>query len=44
MAAALSTRRMIPLTVTVGRNGRLRQVIPGEMSEDDVMDLPRALA
>jgi len=44
MSAALSTRRMIPLTVTVGRDGRLRQVIPGEMSEDDVMDLPRALA
>lgn len=44
LAAALSARRMIPLTVTVGRNGRLRQVIPGEMFEADVMDLPRELA
>jgi thiol-disulfide isomerase/thioredoxin len=44
LSAALSTRRMIPLTVTVGRDGRLRQVIPGEMFEDDVLDLPRALA
>jgi thiol-disulfide isomerase/thioredoxin len=44
LAAALSTRRMIPLTITVGRNGRLRQVIPGEMFEADVMHLPRELA
>lgn len=39
MAAALSTRRMIPLTVTVDRAGRLHQVIPGEMFEDDVLEL-----
>jgi thiol-disulfide isomerase/thioredoxin len=39
MAAALSTRRVTPLTVTVGRDGRLRQVIPGEMFEEDVLDL-----
>jgi thiol-disulfide isomerase/thioredoxin len=39
MAAALSTRRTIPLTVTVDRAGRLRQVIPGEMFEDDVLEL-----
>ena len=38
MAAALSSRRVIPLTVTVDRQGRLRQVIPGEMFEDDVME------
>lgn len=38
-AAALSTRNMIPLTVTVDRSGRLRQVIPGEMSEADVLEL-----
>ena len=44
MAAALSTRRMIPLTVTVGRDGRLRQVIPGEMFEDDVLELARLAA
>lgn len=39
MAAALTTRRMIPLTVTVARDGRLKQVIPGEMFEDDVLEL-----
>jgi thiol-disulfide isomerase/thioredoxin len=39
MAAALSTRKLIPLTITVDRRGRLKQVIPGEMSEDDVLDL-----
>jgi thiol-disulfide isomerase/thioredoxin len=38
MAAALSTRKVIPLTVTVDRQGRLGQVIPGEMFEDDVME------
>jgi thiol-disulfide isomerase/thioredoxin len=39
MAAALTPRNMIPLTVTVDRQGRLREVIPGEMFEDDVMKL-----
>lgn len=39
MAAALSMRRLIPLTVTVDRQGRLRQVIPGEMFEPDVLEL-----
>jgi len=38
MAAALSRRKVIPLTVTVDRLGRLGQVIPGEMFEDDVME------
>jgi len=38
MAAALSPRKVIPLTVTVDRQGRLGQVIPGEMFEDDVME------
>lgn len=41
MAQALATRKVIPLTVTVGRDGRLRQVIPGEMFEEDVMELAR---
>ena len=41
MAQALATRKVIPLTVTVGRDGRLRQVIPGEMFEEDVMELGR---
>ena len=38
MAAALSRRKVIPLTITVDRQGRLGQVIPGEMFEDDVME------
>ena len=44
MAAALSTRNLIPLTVTVDRQGRLRQVIPGEMFEEDVLDLQKLAA
>jgi len=39
MAAALTRRNMIPLTVTVDRLGRLQQVIPGEMFEEDVLQL-----
>jgi thiol-disulfide isomerase/thioredoxin len=41
MAAALSTRRIIPLTLLVDRRGRLKQAIPGEMFEEDVMELLR---
>ena len=41
MAQALSLRRLVPLTVTVDREGRLQQVIPGEMFEDDVLELLR---
>ena len=37
MSAALSERRSVPMTVSVDRQGRLREVIPGEMFEDDVM-------
>ncbi len=39
LAAALSQRRIIPLTVTVDRGGRLLQAIPGEMFESDVLEL-----
>ena len=39
LAAALSARRVIPLTVTIDRAGRLLQAIPGEMFEDDVLEL-----
>jgi len=39
MAAVLSKRSMIPLTATVDRQGRLKHVIPGEMFEEDVMEL-----
>lgn len=38
-AAALSARNLIPLTITIDRQGRLRQVIPGEMFEEDVLEL-----
>jgi len=34
-------RRIIPMTCTVDAEGRLRQCIPGEMAEDDVMELAR---
>lgn len=44
MRGALSTRNMIPLTVTVDRHGRLKQVIPGEMFEEDVLDLLKLAA
>lgn len=36
---ALSSRRVIPLTCVVDRRGVLREVIPGEMFEDDVLGL-----
>lgn len=37
----LDLRRVIPMTCTFDSAGRLRQRIPGEMSEDDVMALAR---
>jgi hypothetical protein len=37
--AGLSARRLIPLTITVDRAGRLREIIAGEMTADDVMGL-----
>lgn len=39
LAAALGPRRIIPLTLLVDRLGRLKQAIPGEMFEEDVMEL-----
>ncbi len=44
MRAALASRNVIPLTVTVDRQGRLREAIPGEMFEEDVMDLQKLAA
>lgn len=44
LAAVLSRRRLVPLTVTLARDGTLRQVIPGEMSEEDVLSLARLAA
>jgi hypothetical protein len=39
LRAALSARKSIPLTVLVDRTGRIRQSIPGEMFEEDVLEL-----
>lgn len=39
LAQALSVRKVIPLTVTVDRQGRLKQAAAGEMFEEDVMAL-----
>lgn len=41
LAAALGARKVIPLTVVVDRQGRQRQAYPGEMFEEDVMELLR---
>lgn len=41
LADSLSRRNVIPLTVTVDRAGRLRELIPGEMFEEDVLELAR---
>ena len=41
LRAGLTSRRVIPYTVVLDRQGRLREQIPGEMSEGDVMDLAR---
>ena len=34
-------RRVIPMTCTVAADGRVQQCIPGEMAEDDVLNLAR---
>jgi thiol-disulfide isomerase/thioredoxin len=38
-SAMSAGRRVIPLTITVDRQGRLREIIPGEMAEADVLAL-----
>lgn len=35
----LTTRKVIPMTCSIDRQGRLVQAIPGEMSEEDVLRL-----
>jgi thiol-disulfide isomerase/thioredoxin len=35
----VTTRRVIPLTVAIDREARIREVIPGEMFEEDVLGL-----
>lgn len=44
LAAALSERRVIPLTAVVDKAGRLKQVLAGEMFEEDLMELLPAAA
>ncbi len=41
LRARLTSRRVLPTTCVVDRSGRLAQVIPGEMAEDDVRGLAR---
>lgn len=43
LRAQLTPRRAIPMTCTIDRQGRLIQAIPGEMFEEDVMDLANKL-
>ncbi len=38
-----TARRMVPMTCVVGASGDIRQCIPGEMAEDDVMALARVV-
>ncbi len=38
-SALSAARQVIPLTITTDRHGRLREVIPGEMAEADVLAL-----
>lgn len=39
LAQVLSTRNLIPLTVTIDRQGHLKQVLPGEMFEEDLLEM-----
>jgi thiol:disulfide interchange protein len=39
LAAALAARNVVPLTVVVDAQGRLKQVLPGEMFEEDLLEL-----
>jgi hypothetical protein len=41
LRAVLTARRSYPLTCVIDRQGVLREVIPGEMAEDDVMGLAK---
>jgi thiol-disulfide isomerase/thioredoxin len=41
LRAALTRRQGIPLTCVLDRAGRLRELIPGEMFEEDVLGLAR---
>ena len=41
LRARITTRRVIPLTCVIDRQGRLAQLVPGEMFEEDLFDLAR---
>jgi hypothetical protein len=41
LRAVLTARRSYPMTCVIDRQGVLREVIPGEMAEDDVMGLAK---
>lgn len=43
LRAQLTPRRVIPMTCLIDKQGRLIQAIPGEMFEEDVMDLATKL-
>jgi thiol-disulfide isomerase/thioredoxin len=39
LAAAMAPRNLIPQTAVIGRDGRLVHLLPGEMFEEDLMEL-----
>jgi peroxiredoxin len=41
LRSVLTARRSYPLTCVIDRQGVLREVIPGEMAEDDVLELSK---
>ena len=41
LRALLTQRRVVPLTCVIDRAGRLREVIPGEMAEADLLGLAK---
>ena len=43
LRSRLTSRRVIPMTFAIDRQGRLQQVIPGEMFEEDLADLANSL-
>ena len=44
LRASLTRRRGIPITCVIDREGRLAQVIPGEMFEEDVLEFAKLAA
>ena len=40
----LTSRRVVPMPCVLDRQGRLVQVLPGEMFEEDVMEFARLAA